>query len=88
MSRIVLQGCTPEPLSSYLKSIAILRLFSEQEDPNCKGYWFGSSFVLELNSFGDGLEDLLVQFFLKRYKPTPLVAPWNGGSGRLARGIA
>jgi len=74
----VLRGCTPTPLASYLKALAVLRLVAEQAgDPEATGCWRGDVFVLRTKLS----EDDLLRFFLERYEPTPLVAPWNGGSG-------
>ena len=72
-----LPGCAPEPLMSYLKALGILRLVSEQTDPNALGHWDRDAFVL-----GSILsrEDL-VNFLLADYAPTPLLGPWAGGSG-------
>ena len=77
MSRYLLRGCSPTPLISYLKSIAVLRLVASQWDPQAKARW--NSDVFELDS-AFPLEQL-VRFFLDEYRPTPIVAPWNGGSG-------
>ncbi len=76
-NRILLKGCTPEPLASYLKALALFRLVAEQRDPAVRGWWENDLFHLksELD------EDSLVKFFLEDYCPTPIVAPWNGGSG-------
>lgn len=74
----VLRGCTPTPLAAYLKALAVLRLVAEQAaDPDATGAWRDDEFVLRtrLN------EEQLHRFFLEDYAPTPLVAPWNGGSG-------
>lgn len=64
-------------MAAYLKALAVLRLVSEQADPEARGWWRGDSFWLESNVGEDGL----VRFFLDRYCPTPIVGPWNGGSG-------
>jgi len=72
-----LDGCTPEPLASYLKALAVLRLVSEQRDPDACGWWDGDAFVLESKLDRPSL----VSFFLEDYAPSPFVAPWNGGSG-------
>jgi len=77
MNRIALPGCNPEPLASYLKALAVLRLVAEQRDSEAKGSWEGEVFYLE--SVLD--EEALVWFFLEDYAPTPVVAPWNHGSG-------
>ena len=75
--KIVLYGCSTEPLSDYLKALGVLRLVAEQKDNTAKGYWNGGIFVLQstLNS------DQLIDFFLKEYIPSPIISPWNGGSG-------
>jgi len=72
-----LSGCGATPLAHYLKALGILRLVAEQADPHARGAWRNGIFVL-LTSLD---EDELLDFFLNRYSPTPLVAPWNGGSG-------
>ena len=77
MNAIRLQGCTAEPLGSYLKALAVLRLISEQADATARGWWDEQSFLLETDLDEDGL----VAFFLARYAPTPILSPWNGGSG-------
>lgn len=74
---VVLGGCNPMPLASYLKGLAVLRLIAEQVDPGARGAWQGESFVLQSSLDGDAVMD----FLLHRYAPTPVVAPWNGGSG-------
>lgn len=72
-----LEGCAPTPLAHYLKALGILRLVAEQADPEARGWWEGERFLLATHLD----EDELLQFFLERYEPTPLVAPWNKGSG-------
>jgi len=74
---IELTGCTPEPLMNYLKALGILRLVSEQKDPDAVGYWSSDRF--HLRSKLD--RDALVEFFLQEYRPTPIADPWAGGSG-------
>lgn len=77
MNVIPLPGCTPEPLMSYLKALGAFRLVTEQADPSARGSWCGGAFVLETALDREGL----TAFFLEQYKPTPILAPWNGGSG-------
>ncbi|QDU39641.1 hypothetical protein Mal4_39870 [Maioricimonas rarisocia] len=74
---IELRGCAPVPLAHYLKALGILRLVAEQLDPKAQGWWDRDVFRLRSQLDEDGL----VEFFLENYSPTPLVAPWNGGSG-------
>ncbi len=77
--RVHLHGCTPTPLASYLKALAILRLVAEQKDAEARGWWAGEHFMLESVLDEEGLK----AFFLEEYKPTPIIAPWNGRAGFL-----
>ncbi|WP_373649406.1 type I-U CRISPR-associated protein Csx17 [Schlesneria sp. DSM 10557] len=72
-----LTGCTPTPLAGYLKALGILRLVATQADEHAQGWWSGDVFFLRTTLDSEHLED----FFLNQYRPSPLVAPWNGGSG-------
>lgn len=72
-----LNGCAPTPLAHYLKALGVLRIVSEQADPQARGWWDGERFRLMTKL--DMSE--LFAFFLDRYEPTPLVSPWNKGSG-------
>ncbi len=72
-----LKCCAPVPLAHYLKALGILRVVVEQVDPDAKGYWKGDSFWLKTTLDKEALKT----FFLERYSPTPIIAPWNGGSG-------
>jgi CRISPR-associated protein Csx17 len=74
---LALKGCTVEPMASYLKALAILRLVGEQADSSARGWWSGDTFYLDSRFDEEGI----VRFFLEEYRPTPIVAPWNGGSG-------
>jgi CRISPR-associated protein Csx17 len=74
---ITLTGCTPTPLAHYLKALGIFRLVQEQADSQATAYWLNETFRLRSTLDQNGLAD----FFLQHYKPTPIVAPWNGGSG-------
>jgi CRISPR-associated protein Csx17 len=77
-----LSGCTPTPLASYLKALAVLRLVAEAGtggggDHDATGFWRDDLFVLRTRLTKEDLHT----FFLDRYRPTPLLSPWNGGSG-------
>lgn len=72
-----LPGCSPSPLASYLKALGLLRLISEQADASCSACWNGDDFLLD--SHLD--EESIIKFFLEAYQPSPITAPWNGGSG-------
>jgi CRISPR-associated protein Csx17 len=77
MNTIRLDGCAPVPLAFYLKALGVLRLVAEQADPAAKGFWEGDAFLLRCTLDNESL----VSFFLADYRPSPVVAPWNGGSG-------
>lgn len=77
MTIIELSGCRTRPIGSYLKALGVLRLVGEQLDADATGSWVGDSFRLETAAD----KDALVAYFLDDYSPTPLVSPWNGGSG-------
>ncbi len=82
---LVLGGCATTPLASYLKALGVLRLISSADnhvsggaaDPQARGWWENERFCLRtaLN------RDRLLKFLLHDYAPSPIVAPWNGGSG-------
>jgi len=77
-NQINLRGCVPEPLINYLKALGIFRLVVEQEfDKGARAFWRGDTFVLE----SERTTEELIDFFLNQYSPSPIVAPWNGGSG-------
>jgi CRISPR-associated protein Csx17 len=87
---IPLPGCTPEPLMSYLKALGILRLVSEQKDTEARSWWQNDVFWLrspvlfkDITTVEGRKEahNAIGSFFLQEYRPTPIVAPWNGGSG-------
>ncbi len=76
MNEVVLAGCTPTPLANYLKALGVLRLLS-QKHPDTRGFWRSDQFVLCTSLDHKGVEN----FFLNDYEPTPIMAPWNAGSG-------
>jgi len=74
---VTLSGCCPVPLGSYLKALGILRLVAEQADRGARGHWSDEQFVLTSRLSEEDLQ----RFLRERYEPTPILAPWNGGSG-------
>ena len=85
MTELTLRGCTPTPLAGYLKALGVLRLIAEQKPEwAIRGGWRDEGFVLASPHFaGDkpSARDRLEAFLLNQYRPTPIVGPWNGGSG-------
>jgi CRISPR-associated protein Csx17 len=84
MKELLLAGCTSEPLMSYLKALGVFRLVAEQKDPTAMLSWQAGAACLGTHLNGDEL----ITFFLEKYRPTPIVAPWNGGSGFYGGGSA
>ena len=85
LESLTLAGCAPTPLASYLKALGVLRLISSDAnhvsglaaDPKARGWWENEHFHLKTTLHGD----VLLRFFLDEYAPSPIIAPWNGGSG-------
>lgn len=77
MLKIILNGCSPVPLAHYLKALGILRLVAEQLDSGARAVWCHDRMELMTNTSPSSL----VEFFLQTYSPSPVLAPWNGGSG-------
>jgi len=77
MNVIRLTGCRPEPLLSYLKALGIFRLVAEQADRSARAFWRDDILTLQTRL----TEPELLAFFEEAYVPTPIVAPWAGGSG-------
>ena len=48
MTEHILAGCRTEPMASYLKSLGILKLISEQVDPSARGRWHRASYPRRL----------------------------------------
>lgn len=78
MSTVHLHGCRVEPLLSYLAGLGVVRLVAEQLDPDVSARWDGDHLVI----IGKELDNTkLVEFLAEEYRPTPLIAPWNGRGG-------
>ena len=82
---LTLDGCAPTPLASWLKALGILRLISCDAnhvggcaaDSQARGRWDNERFHVTTRMN----RDALCRFFLEDYAPSPIIAPWNGGSG-------
>lgn len=77
---ITLSGCTPTPLSDYLKALGIFRLIATHLDTRATACWENEVFVLDSSLS----EEAIQSYFRDDYRPTPIIAPWNGGSGFFA----
>jgi CRISPR-associated protein Csx17 len=77
MSELRLDGCRSRPLIAYLKALGVLRIVSLQLDSSVRARWTESTFELRCESSADEIAG----FLLNEYTPSPVVSPWNGGSG-------
>lgn len=77
MPDLRLAGCGSRPLIGYLKALGLLRAVSRQSDSSARGRWSGSVFELRTKLSQDHLRD----FLLTQFQPSPVLSPWNGGSG-------
>jgi len=75
MNKHLLAGIQPEPLASYLAGLGIIRVLGEQADPQLSAWWDPAGLVIETTV--DDLEAWLADSFV----PTPVLRPWNPGSG-------
>jgi CRISPR-associated protein Csx17 len=75
MTRHACPGLRPEPLGSYLAGLGLLRLIGEQADPAATAFWSERGLVIDTT-----LADL-AGWLANEYVPTPVLSPWNGGSG-------
>lgn len=73
---IGLVGMTSTTLGNYLAALGLERIVAEQVDGDAALSWQGHEPRLH-TSLG---VDELTTFFCDQYRPTPLVAPWNGSS--------
>ncbi len=84
-NEIILAGCSPTPLANYLKALGVLRLIANPTssvsgaaaDPDARGWWENECFSVRTSLDSE----TLTRFFLEKYAPSPIIAPWNGGSG-------
>lgn len=81
MPELRLDGCRATPLAGYLKALGLVRVAARQFDPAVRARWDGETLVVQT----ERAEDELVDWLLDGYAPTPVVSPWNGGSGFFPR---
>jgi CRISPR-associated protein Csx17 len=75
MIRHACPGLQPEPLGSYLAGLGLIRVIGEQADPAATAFWSDSGLVVD-TTVAD-----LAGWLVNEYVPTPVLSPWNGGSG-------
>jgi CRISPR-associated protein Csx17 len=77
VAELRLEGARSRPLVGYLKALGVLRVVARQADRDARGRWRDGAFELSARLDRDGLG----RFLLEDYAPSPVVSPWNGGSG-------
>lgn len=75
LTRQVLPGLRPEPLASYLAGLGLIRVIGKQADPAATAAWTRDGLVL-----GTTVPDVAT-WLADEYVPTPVLSPWNSGSG-------
>lgn len=76
MKKMALKACNQSSLAGYLKALGAFKVLAEQLEPDIRLYWDGLTPYLcfhQERSFDD-----VIDFFLNRYEPTPIVIPWSG----------
>ena len=81
VTRHVLAGLRPEPLASYLAGLALIRLIGAQADAAATAAWTPDGLVIEAT-----VADI-PRWLAEEYVPTPVLSPWNGGSGFGAKDV-
>jgi len=75
ITRHVLPGLRPEPLAGYLAGLGLIRVLGEQADPGAAAAWTPDGLAIATE-----IPDI-ARWLAEEYVPTPVLSPWNGGSG-------
>lgn len=75
IARHVFPGLRPEPLASYLAGLGLIRVLGEQADAAATAAWTPDGLAI-----GTTVPDIAT-WLADDYVPTPVLSPWNGGSG-------
>jgi CRISPR-associated protein Csx17 len=71
----LLPGIQPVPLASYLAGLGLIRVLGEQADKELTAAWTADGLTITTT-----VEDI-AQWLADQYVPTPVLSPWNNGSG-------
>jgi CRISPR-associated protein Csx17 len=82
VNSLTLGGCRADTLAGYLQALGLLRVLSRQADPSARLHWAGDTAVLGTSLTAEALVGWLVD----EYQPSPIVSPWNAGSGFAGNG--
>jgi len=75
LARHVLPGLRPQPLASYLAGLGLIRVIGEQADRAATAAWTPNGLAIETT-----VPDIAA-WLADEYLPTPVLSPWNNGSG-------
>jgi CRISPR-associated protein Csx17 len=81
MTRHLIAGARPEPLGAYLAGLGLIRVLAEQVDPELTATWTDEGLVLDTTVGRLGRVDGVAEWLVDHYRPTPVLSPWNEGSG-------
>jgi CRISPR-associated protein Csx17 len=73
--RYVLPGLRPEPLASYLAGLGLIRVVGEQADQAATAAWAPDGLAIST------IVPDVAAWLAEEYVPTPVLSPWNNGSG-------
>ena len=71
----LLPGIRPEPLASYLAGLGLIRVIGEQADQGATAAWQPGGLAIT-TTVAD-----IAAWLAGQYVPTPVLSPWNNGSG-------
>jgi len=71
----IFPGLRPEPLASYLAGLGLIRVVGEQADSDATAAWAADGLAVTTT-----VEDV-AGWLADSYVPTPVLSPWNNGSG-------
>lgn len=82
MNGLRLGGCAAVTLAGYLQALGVLRILALQTDPGARLHWDRDTAVLSTAMTAPGL----ARWLADEYAPSPVVSPWNAGSGFAGNG--
>ncbi|HTY32051.1 type I-G CRISPR-associated protein Cas8g1/Csx17 [Mycobacterium sp.] len=85
MGELPLTGCRATPLSGYLSALGVHRAVARTLDVEAEGYWQQGVYVLRCRF--SAIDDVAAAIY-SEFQPESIVAPWNSGSGFVAKGTS
>ena len=75
----VLRGCRPDSFLSYFKALGVFRVLAKNLDSTARFAFREDAAIVHTERSRQEIEE----FFLVEFSPTPILNPWNKGSGLL-----